>query len=851
MRGLVPYAWRSVVARPVRSLLTAVGIALGVAVLVAALAVSAGLDASIDRTVASLVGRADLRVAAFAERGLGAATLDAVAAVPGVALAAPAIERRTYLAAEPGRLSATGEPVTVLGIDPASEPRVRDLALSSGAQLTGLDEPAALITQRLAIAEALNLGDELSILGAGAPLRVRVVGVLSGDGPELGSSGRTVVLPLLTAATLAAGDDDPAPTLETLGGLSRIDVVLAAGASLDDVSAGLTRALTTEPYVLSAPRDVAASLRASTMDIRSTMALLAAITLFAAAFLILNTLAMTVVERIRELGLLRAAGAGRAQVIRVVLVQALVLGATGSLGGIVLGSLLASLAAGWLRETGSVSLDGPALTPGVLAAGFAAGLIVTLVAALEPARRAADVSPVAALRVRGDPGAAVRTHTSWLVAVVGVVGVIAVVLLPVGGTAGGVLRTVAVYAVLLAAVLVTPVLLGPLGRIVGLPFGAVLRLEERLARASIARDPGRTTLTVGSLVVGLAMLVALGSVAANARATATGWIAKVVPGDEILTAIAPAPVGSGSVDEEVAAIDGVVRATPIATFDLAFEGTRLEATAVRGADLEADGRLAFVAGDRAAAFQALDAGGAVILPRSRVDRLGAGMGDEIAVATASGLVDLRVVGVVERSFPGRTGESVLVGWSDALDHFGVVGADAIAVRYDPAKRAAASAGVAGLAGQLALTPAPIARVEGAVADALDRVFGLLDLLALASVVIAGLGIVNTLSMDTWERVRELGMLRAAGMSRRQVWRSVLVEAGILGAVGALVGVASGVGIGVLLVATAGGRLDVGVQLPWGTIGLALVLGVALAMVAAAQPARLAGQRSIVSAVRGE
>ncbi len=158
MRGLVPYAWRSVVARPTRSLLTAFGIALGVAVLVAALAVSAGLDGSIDRTVASLVGRADLRVAAFAETGLSARTLAAAADVPGVALAAPAIERRTYLGAEPGRVSATGEPVTVLGVDPASEPRVRDLALASGAPLSGLDEPAALITQRLAAAEALGPG---------------------------------------------------------------------------------------------------------------------------------------------------------------------------------------------------------------------------------------------------------------------------------------------------------------------------------------------------------------------------------------------------------------------------------------------------------------------------------------------------------------------------------------------------------------------------------------------------------------------------------------------------------------------------------------------------------------------
>jgi putative ABC transport system permease protein len=116
-------------------------------------------------------------------------------------------------------------------------------------------------------------------------------------------------------------------------------------------------------------------------------------------------------------------------------------------------------------------------------------------------------------------------------------------------------------------------------------------------------------------------------------------------------------------------------------------------------------------------------------------------------------------------------------------------------------------------------------------------------------VVAALGIVNTLSMDTLERSRELGMLRAVGMSRRQVWRSVLVEAGILGAIGALVGSGTGVAVGWLLVWTTGG--GVGISLPWPTIALTMVLGVALAMLAAAQPARIAGRRSIVAAVRGE
>jgi putative ABC transport system permease protein len=179
-----------------------------------------------------------------------------------------------------------------------------------------------------------------------------------------------------------------------------------------------------------------------------------------------------------------------------------------------------------------------------------------------------------------------------------------------------------------------------------------------------------------------------------------------------------------------------------------------------------------------------------------------------------------------------------------------VGADAFAVRYTPGRQADAQPQVEALARQLALTASPISAVAGAVGDALDRLFGLLDLLAFAAVVIAALGIVNTLSMNTFERVREIGMLRAAGMSRSQVWRSVLVEAGILGAIGGIVGSIAGVLIGLLLGGGAGSS-GILAAIPWSTVALAIVLGVALAMLAAAQPARMAGRVPIVVAVRGE
>jgi ABC-type antimicrobial peptide transport system permease subunit len=221
----------------------------------------------------------------------------------------------------------------------------------------------------------------------------------------------------------------------------------------------------------------------------------------------------------------------------------------------------------------------------------------------------------------------------------------------------------------------------------------------------------------------------------------------------------------------------------------------------------------------------------------------------LAAADGSAL-DLTVAGVAERTLPGRSGESILVGWPDA-ERLGVAGADAFAVRFDSPVSAVDQAALAEEARALALDPVPLDRIQGAVGEALDRVFGLFDALSLVAVIVASLGIVNTLTMNVLERVREIGVLRAAGMTRSQVWRSVVVEAGITGLVGAICGVATGLVVGGLMVALSGGRLDAATAVPWLAVALALVLGVALAMLAAAYPARLASGVSIVRAVAYE
>ena len=157
------------------------------------------------------------------------------------------------------------------------------------------------------------------------------------------------------------------------------------------------------------------------------------------------------------------------------------------------------------------------------------------------------------------------------------------------------------------------------------------------------------------------MVVAVGTVAHQSRLAASAWLREVIPGDELLTSIRPVSLDE-DVIAEVAATDGVARVSPIASFEVAQNGVRMDAAAVRGGDLLDDGRLRFVAGDRSAALTALDGGGVAILPRAIADRPGLGLGSTLTLAVGGGkVVDLRVVGVVERSLPVKSGIVVVAG----------------------------------------------------------------------------------------------------------------------------------------------------------------------------------------------
>jgi putative ABC transport system permease protein len=866
VRRLSSLAWRSLGARKLRSFFTAAGIALGVAVLFAALSAGATMDAAVDRAATDEMGHADLRVDALEERGLSQATVDAIEQTSGVSIAAPALERRTYLAAGPNQ-TATAKlppPVTVLGIDPVLEPRLHDMPLASGRLLVAGDTQSALVTETLADQEGYRLGGSVTLNGtvAAGPQAYTIVGIVRGDGPLPEAGGRLVFMPLASAQTLF-GD----------AGVTRVDLGAADGVSIDELTGQLDVAISTEPYLLSRTADLAASLRSEMADFRSALLLVAAVVLFAGAFLIFNTLSMTVAERSRDVGLLRAAGTTRSQVMGLVFLQALALGVTGAVVGVAAGIGLAALTLSWVGSAGPIALAAPAVSAGSVGMALVTGIIVTIAASLEPVWRAGRIPPVEALR-RGPKSAAVGSaRLRWLVVVFVVLALAALAVWPsgagggsgVGGTGTGVdsgtWGPLAIYGLLLLAVLIVPRVLSPLIRLCGLPF-RIFRNEERLARSSLSRDRSRTALTVGALVVALAMVVALGTAAQDVRKIGSNWLAETIPGSELLTSIRPLST-TDPIRDRLAETPGVVSVSAIGVFGVPYVSTtqnggrteksvlRQDAAAIVGRDYLTDGRLNFISGVPATALAALDSGGSVIVPKSLADPAGIRVGDKLEFATGPASTTLVVVGIVAHSIPTGAQEAILVGWPDALSAFGVTGADFYAVRYAAGQESTARAALDAAATSYALEPNQLDRVSGTVGDALDRIFRLLDALSLIAVMVAGLGMVNTFSMSVLERVREISVLRATGMTSRQVWGMVVIEAGVLGLVGALVGAAVGLVVGVLLVAWSSAGFGLVFDPPWLTIVGAVCFGFVISLAASIYPAGLASRISIVRGLQYE
>ena len=839
---LATIAWRGLIARPLRTALTIAGVALGVAVVSATLITSRSADEAVQGAAAELLGRAELQVRAFRDEGFTPRTVQAVRSLPGVLAAAPVSERRLLVSTAAGPREQVFN-LLVIGLEPEAEAKIRDPKLEAGVFLSADSPTDAVVTRGWASDHGLGLGDQLLLSGrvqSAAPLRI--VGMIDQSG--FGALNQGAVA-LVSRQTLDTSFQIPAP-------VSYIDIDIGA-ARVADVEAALDRAMS-EPFVVETRADAAAQIGRAQASFAGISFLFGLVALVVGAFLVGNALAMTVSERTRDIGLLRAAGTTSRQILGLFLRQGAAIGLIGAALGLLLGVALAAAMIGCLGSTRAVLVGGLPLDLGALLLAFGLGVVVTLLGAGVPALRAAGLSPLEALRPSRQTGGALAGQLRWLVLLELAVVIAGLILYPLERGAAPVIPLILSLALLVGGAVAAAVVLEPLGRVVGQPFEWFFGAEGLLGRANLSRDRVRTGLTIGALMIGLASVVAIGAVAESTRATAERWVGSVLPGGHaIRLGIA---VDAEQLRPTFEATNGLQAASPIVEFPAVIAaGTRQEQVSVAGIDptvFQDSGALLLRDGNRATAFQALRDGGAVFIPDGLAQREGFQVGDILRIGLPGATPQtFTIAGILSYTLPGRTPEgSLLMSLGDARDQFGEKDSSLWAMlpksgvssaAFDTAVRETA----ASLAGE-ALTARELA---SQLSRSLDGLIGLFDALALIAVVVAALGIVNTLSVGVSERVREIAILRSHGMTVGQVQAMVVAEAAIMGAVGGLAAIVTGLAVGWAMLGAAGGSEAGALAVPWALLAIVILVGTGVAALAGLYPARLAGGLPIVRSLK--
>lgn len=762
-----------------------------------------------------------------------------VAAVAGVAAVEPRVEDVTVLLGADGQpLRQQSEP-PVVAFSWLQDPELNPWRIVEGSAPQWPDD--VVIDRNTADETGFAVGDTVTV---GSQARqLNVVGIASFR--ERDSLAGTAAV-LVTAPTAQALVGEPGKSDELLvrgsGDLSQEELVARVAASLppgnEAVTADQAAAETQEGFVDAIDQ------------IRQALLVFGYVALGVGAFIIYNTFSVIVAQRGRELALLRAVGASRTQIGLSVLLESIIVGVVAALAGVAAGvglgaglvRLLVALGFG-LTSVPLVIETGELVTAAVL------GTAVTALSALVPAWRASRVPPIAALRdISLDrPGRLVlRSAFGGALVALGALGVLRTL------TTGGALELVGVYAVFVFAgmVVLGPVLAPPFVQLVGRPLPALGRISAQLARENAARSPRRTAATASALMVGIGLVTFIAVTAESIKASTVDAVDRAVQGDLIITSDG---AGARALDPNLATeLRALPQVTGLTTFKIGFAEVASDPQLLLAIDPSTFPELISV-DLSAGSLDALGSDG-VAVPSTVAEENGWRLGQTVPVDFRdTGRRFLEVVAVYDSVLPAP-GDGYLISQElhaqvfpevEQTDHtiyLQLAGGDAVDAERGTIEEVASQ-----------YPSAQVRDISQFKQDRIDRINSFLlvlyALLALA-LVIAVIGIVNTLLLSVYERTHELGLLRAVGMSRRQVASSICWESVLIALLGACTGVAIGLFFGWALVQALeaeGARLFSvpGGQLA-GLVGLAAVAGVGAALYPAWRAARLDVLRAIAT-----
>ena len=833
---------KGLLAHKLRLFLTAMAVVLGVSFVAGTFVLTDTIDKTFDTLFDEISAGTDVSVRAASGFGedasvdtlrdtVPASVLDVVRRVPGVKAVDGSVGGYAQFIDEAGKaVTTTGAPT--LGFN-WTLPELSPLRVRSGREPQRPGE--VMVDAVTAKNHDFALGDKVKVLFSGPTEEFTVVGI-TGFGEADNLAGATIAIFDLGTAQRVFGKIDR---------FDSIDAKAAEGVSAIELRDRVKGAVPSGVEVVTSQQvadEGADSVQQALGFFSTALLVFAGISLFVGGFIILNTFSILVAQRTRELALLRALGASRGQVMLSVIAEAFIVGLFASLVGLGLGVLVAIGLQSLLKAFGiDLPASGAVVAPRTAVVSLLVGVGVTVLSSISPARKASRIAPMAALRGAGvEQGGSLRRRS-----------LVGAVVLALGGAAmlfglfGAGISLVGMGAALVfvGVALLSPLAAGPMARLIGAPFPRIAGISGKLGRQNAMRNPRRTAATAAALTVGLGLVACVSVLAASIKSSAADIVDEYLAADYIVstanflpnisTDLAPRLAGQ----PELAAVSGLQtgewrsggQGRSIYGADPASLGQVLKLDVTAG-DLGGLSRGEILVGEEELADKKLAIGGTLPMTFARTGDRG-----------------LRIAGTYAKN---QLLGSYLVSTATFDANF--------TERLDFVVLAWAREGVAPAAARAAVerVTADFPNVElrdqsefkQQQEDQVNQILGLVTVLLLLSIIIALFGIVNTLALSIFERTRELGLLRAVGMSRRQIRSMIRGESVIIAVLGAILGLAVGVLFGYAIV---GALDDEGIRkvvIPGGQLIAYVVLAAVAGVIAAVFPARRAARLDVLAAI---
>jgi len=854
---MIGVAIKGLLGRKLRATLTAFAIVLGVAMISGAFVLTDTLGKSFDSIFNESYKSTDAVISSKPAVGsstqsdaapaFAAHVLTEVQGLPGVHSAQGSIEDKVRLVSPDGGAIGSADEGIALGIPAAAaDQSLNPMKLVTG-QWPSRDGQIA-IDKSTADRHDFTVGQTVGAFGDGPVVNYRISGIVRFG--SVGSIGKTTitVFDLPTAQRL----------FDKVGKLDVIRVGADSGVAPAQLVREITPLLSQTTQVKSATAQ-AASDSSETQDglnvIKYALLGFAGIALFVGSFVIANTLAITVAQRMRELATLRTLGASRRQVLGSVILESVIVGLLGSIMGLFLGVGIAVGLTALLKATG-VDLPDHSLVLSMrtVVVSLGIGTLISLLASLRPAVRATRVEPIAAVR-EGAVMPASR-FARYALATSAVVGATSVALFSYGVFAGGVeiktrliMLVAGVLLMFVAVAMIATRIVRPLAFVLGAPGARFGGTPGSLARENAVRSPARTASTAAAVMIGLALITFVAVIGQGFKSSFTDAVNTLFRADYSVSAGSNGQPLSSRAADAVATTPGVTAVSQMRSGEAKVGG---KTVFVSGVDksLTKVVDITWKSGSNSVPAE-LGASGAFVLDRYATDN-SLEVGSPLAIETPAGkTIRVHVTGIVDPPKGGSPFGEVSV--SDATFDASFANHDNeftfVNIRGGPSE-----ANTAVLERSLEAFPAAVVETRDQFRESrtkqLNQTLQILYALLGLSVIVSLFGVINTLVLSVFERTRELGMLRAIGMTRRQVRRMIRHESIVTALIGATLGIGVGMFLAVLTT-TALSKYGVVFAVPYATLVVFVGIAILAGILAAILPARRASRLNILEALQYE